>query len=91
MYIRTYVCTCVCTSEGLTAGLGTHLTFGAIEERKRDAKRGRRDLRYGATISGSPFSSVEKEERQAGVSLSLCACACVCVCVCERERERHYD
>ena len=50
--------------------------FGAIEERKRDAKRGRRDLRYGATISGSPFSSADEEERQVGVSLCVCV---VCV------------
>ena len=84
--VRTYVRVCVCTSEGLTAGLGTHLMFGAIEERKRDAKRGRRDLRYGATISGSPFSSADEEERQVG-SLSVCVVCvlCVCECVCERE------
>ena len=65
--------------------------FGAIEERKRDAKRGRRDLRYGATISGSPFSSADEEERQVGVSLCVC-CVCVCcVCVSVCARERHYN
>ena len=59
--------------------------FGAIEERKRDAKRGRRDLRYGATISGSPFSSVMKRRDKWGLSVCvLCVCMlCVCVlCVC---------